>query len=270
DPFHLHLPLERLVHSQFRRGFVETMTMPASDFVRFAETLLALVPLRDLQASGGPFQRGFVELFACPHLRRLAGLHLIGLLFSDLLEAFLDSPNLTELRSLDLHDANIPHEQCEQLLDARNLPAVQELNLATLQIGNFAVATLARNVNWQNLQVLNLSQTGLGDEGVLALCGAGRVLSRLTHLNLSRNSITSAGVVFLAHSGLAARLQDLDLGHNHLSDSWVESLSRWPVRFLGRRSLSPWVQQLLDSPLTVGLKRLNLGGHMLPREDRLA
>src|SRR5262249_19440506 len=151
DPFHLQLPLEKLVHSRFRRGFVESMTMPASDFVRFADTLIASVPLRDLQATGGPFQRGFMELFTCPRLTRLTGLQLVGLLLNELLDAFLDSPNLYKLRSLDLHEANIPHEQCERLLAATNLRAVQELNLALLQVGNFAAAALAGNSNWQNL-----------------------------------------------------------------------------------------------------------------------
>jgi uncharacterized protein (TIGR02996 family) len=270
DPLQIQLPMENIVHCRFRRGFVELASLMATDFIRFAEGLFALVPLREIAAYNGPLQRGFGELFTCPHLRRLSGLQLHGSLSEDVLELLVNSPHAAELRRLDLHAAGIPPDQVARFLTATNLPAVRELNLSSLQVGNLSLAWLARNSNWQNLRVLKLSQTGLSDEGVLALTGPDSQLRSLTHLDLSHNSITPTGAVFLAHSPLASQLQELDLGHNHLSDSWVENLTRWPTRFLGRHSLSPWVQQLLASPLVAGLKRLNLGGHMLLREDRLA
>ena len=270
DPLQIQLPMENVVHCRFRRGFVESASLLATDFIRFAEGLFALIPLREIQAYGGALQRGFSELFVCPHLKRLAGLQLNGVLSEDVLELFVNSPNVVELRRLDMHEAPIPREQAGRLLSATNLPAVRELNLSSLQLGNASLGWLARNSNWQNLCVLKLSQTGLCDEGLLTLTGPDSGLSNLTHLDLSHNSITPTGAVFLAHSSLAGHLQELDLGHNHLSDSWVENLTRWPTRFLGRHSLSPWVQQLLAAPLAGGLKRLNLGGHMLLREDRLA
>src|SRR5262249_5603182 len=151
------------------RGFVESASLLATDFVRFAEALFALIPLREIQAYDGPLHRGFGELFACPHLKRLAGLQLHGTLSDDMLEHFVNSPNVIELRRLDLHEANISREQAGSLLSATNLPAVRELNLSSLQVGNLTLTWLARNSNWENLRVLKLSQTGLSDEGILAL-----------------------------------------------------------------------------------------------------
>jgi uncharacterized protein (TIGR02996 family) len=262
--------IENVVHCQFRRGFVESVSLLATDFVRFAECLFTIVPLREIQAYGGPLQGGFGELFACPHAKQLAGLQLHGVLSDDIIQLLVNSPNVVDLRRLDLHEAAIPGDQVDRLLSATNLPAVRELNLSSLRLGDLSLPWLARNSNWEKLCVLKLAQTGVSDEGILALTGSDSRLRNLTHLDLSHNSITPTGVVFLAHAPLASQLQELDLGHNHLSDSWVENLTRWPTRFLGRHSVSPWVQQLLASPLARGLKCLNLGGHMLLREDRLA
>ncbi|HLW64543.1 MAG TPA: TIGR02996 domain-containing protein, partial [Gemmataceae bacterium] len=171
DPLQVQLPMENVVHCRFRRGFVEFASLLATDFVRFAEVLFTLVPLREIQAYGGPLQRGFGELSACPYVKRLSGLHLDGMLSDDGLDHFTNSPNFTGLRRLDLQKAGVQRDQCPRLLSATNLPAVRELNLSNLQLGNLALTTLARNRNWENVRVLNLSQTGLSDEGILALTG---------------------------------------------------------------------------------------------------
>jgi uncharacterized protein (TIGR02996 family) len=275
QPLQVHLPIPSLVDCRFRRGFVEAAAMMAGDFVRFAEPLFELVPLREVLANNGPFQRGildqrgFEDLFACPHLQRLSGLRLKGLLADAQLDAFLGSPFLRKLQLLDLSQVITPMQQCERLLSAQNLPALRELNLSTKPLGNFHVTILSMNENWKHLQSLNLAQTGLGDEGLQALA-ATRALGNLAQVNLSHNQITPAGVLHLARSPLANQLQELDLAHNRLSESMVETFWRWPARIRGKRTPCPWVQQFLDSPMAGRLQRLNLGGNLLAREDRLA
>jgi uncharacterized protein (TIGR02996 family) len=101
-------PLRRLVKRwHFRRGLVEAVTLRADAFLRQADTLFRVAPIRDVRLLAAD---GLIpDLGRCPQLSRLRGLDLRhhGSLDVRALLPLLRSPHLTGLRSLGLRGTGV-------------------------------------------------------------------------------------------------------------------------------------------------------------------
>jgi uncharacterized protein (TIGR02996 family) len=124
---------------EFRRGFIEQVTILPRLFLAGAEALFRLLPLRHVHF----YQRAYItvpemrELCRCPHLDRLRSLKLntdrglrddgVGLIAS--------CPYLTSLTELDLSDNWIRNAGAETLAAATGLPRLQMLHVQHNPIG---------------------------------------------------------------------------------------------------------------------------------------
>jgi uncharacterized protein (TIGR02996 family) len=248
-------PLADLVTSyEFRRGFVERVTLPAAAFLEKGHRLFDKAPIRDvrlLPVFGGAALHQVAE---CPHLARLAALDLQGWrLFDDGCEVFvnhlvqldgltglnlratgigvrgltllLDSPRLPHVHTFDLSDNKTYFVyRGAQFLGSPSLAKVRALHLGLTGLADEGAAVLAANAHLAGLQTLALWNTTLGDRGVEALA-ASPYLTRLTHLDLTGNFITRRGVEALARSPNVARLTHLELTNNAIGDTGVLALA---------------------------------------------
>lgn len=110
---------------QIRRGFAETVAVPAGLFLRAASDLVAATPLRMVFLTGGAQER-MAELAALPELGRLRGLSFWGNPIGDAgLRVLLSSPYLTSLRWLSVVNAGVTAAGIEALAASEALPRLR-------------------------------------------------------------------------------------------------------------------------------------------------
>ena len=177
----------RAIASDFERGFIGHVTMYSKRFVAEGAKLFDDDPIRTVKFATLKSARGSVpakELFACPHLARLARVILDGSGLKDKeLAAFAQSPHTANLRGLSLGGDNpFPRSALPALLAARP-------NLADLSL---------------------LGNTHVKDPHMKALADA-KGLANLTHLNLDRTGVTAVGIASLVGSKHAWNLRVLRL-----------------------------------------------------------
>lgn len=140
----------------FRRGFVESVTLPASVFLRHADELFAAAPVRRVR-----FTRVDVpmtRLAASPHLARLAGLDLSHTHVDDSgLGALLSSRHLGQLRELDLSHTGVGDRTARTLADSPRLAQLTHLDLSSNSLTAEGVRALLRSRYWGGLQSLNIA-----------------------------------------------------------------------------------------------------------------
>jgi uncharacterized protein (TIGR02996 family) len=247
-------PLADLVTSyEFRRGFVERVTLPAGTFRAKGRRLFELAPVRDVRLLPVPGGPRLDEVAGCPHLARLAALDLQGWnLFDDGCEVLvnhliqldgltglnlrktgvgargltliLDSPKLPHLHTLDLSENRTYFVyRGAQFLGSPSLAKLRALHLGLTGLGDEGAALLAANAHLDRLHTLALWNTTLGDRGALALADS-PYLTHLTQLDLTGNYITQRGAEALARSPNMARLTHLELTNNAIGDAGVMAL----------------------------------------------
>jgi uncharacterized protein (TIGR02996 family) len=247
-------PLADLVPSyEFRRGFVERVSLPATTFLEKGRRLFEGAPVRDVQllpVHGGP---SLDKVAACPHLARLTALELSGMQLFDAgcqvlvdhlvqldgltslnlrnthvgapgVALVLDSPRLPHLQTLDL-SANKTYfvYRGAQFLGSPSLARLRALHLGLTGLGDEGAALLAANAHLDHLHTLTLPNTTLGDRGVEALAES-PYLTRLTELDLTGNYVTQRGAEALARSPNMARLTRLELANNAIGDAGALAL----------------------------------------------
>jgi poly(ADP-ribose) glycohydrolase ARH3 len=286
-------PLRGLVRKwEFRRGFVEAVTADARHFVRQADSLFRLAPVRQVTLRrAGPVMD---HVAGCPHLARL---RCIDFCFSHLglaeLWTFLSSPYLNGLRDLRLCGNHLGVAGVRALL-ASCLPAkLTRLELGANRLDAEAAQLLATSAMLRGLTHLDMSNNPLGPEGVRALAssshleeltsldlgftyagpGVGEALGRspylggLRELHLLESDLGDEGMAALVASRHLVRLATLWLDDNGITVDGVRALARSPVlrglEELGL-SLNPGIGDagaacLAGSPNAAGLRRLALG-----------
>jgi uncharacterized protein (TIGR02996 family) len=143
---------------EYRRGFVETVSVCASHFLRFGDQLLDRTPVARLDVFHLKGVRS--RLARCPWLGRV--------------------PHL-----------NLAHERLEEegaaaLARSRHLQGVRVLDLSACELGDAGVRALAEATSLTRLTKLNLGSNDLTLAAAKALRGA-RFLRTLSELNLARN-----------------------------------------------------------------------------------
>jgi uncharacterized protein (TIGR02996 family) len=161
-----------VVECEFRRGFVEVVTMPPEQFLDVAERLFRLTPLRVVRfKSGGVGAHVFGRVFSSPHLERLSGLDFSRYpLIPHALVALLASRHTTGITRLVLSGCHLT-------------AASARLIAAAPLLGQLTYLDLRRNNN-------------LGREGMEAL-------AQSRHLTRLRTLLIDGGPFFQPHEAEA-------------------------------------------------------------------
>jgi uncharacterized protein (TIGR02996 family) len=195
---------------EFRRGFIERVTMKAKTFVEEGERILGMTPLRYVKLRD---PKEYVEKLAgCKSLARLDGLNLnygqIGLTRAVYL---LRSKYLGAIRWLDLGDNKIGLGGIRALLDAADrLPSLRFLTLDDNRLRDEGVTELVGSPFFGQLRALNLDGNDLTDSALDQLA-AQPAARGLVQLHLCRNDLTGAGLARLIQSSNLAGLRKVYL-----------------------------------------------------------
>jgi uncharacterized protein (TIGR02996 family) len=195
--------------------------------------LASLPPLPALkELSVGHATAGLQPLLGSP---LLAGLKTLAVraLSAEALQALVHAP-LGRLDALSLCGARLGDRVVPLLAGSPLAGRVRTLSLGHNNLTPAGLRELLAGPLADGLETLDLGfNRDLGAEGA-RLLAAGRGLTRLRHLNLSRTALGDEGAQALAEGPLLGRLESLDLSLNHLGPGGALALSRarQPTRLL--------------------------------------
>jgi uncharacterized protein (TIGR02996 family) len=266
-----------LLDWEFRRGFVERISVRAEVFLDQADRLFA-APVRAARLVAEP--RDLPALAQCPYLAGLEALDLSGapryepfrrdFLRDSALRALFESPYLTRLTALSLPGHGLQGPALAALAGCGVLDRLTHLDLSNnATLGDRGVRVLAE-AGAERLQVLRLKGTNLTAAGALALLHA-TTLPRLHSLRFDPRALfspdrgPSAALDELLAAPLLGRLSDLDLTGAPLGAGGARTLAAAPALanltalVLERCPLGDGVRALASSPHLARLKILDLG-----------
>ena len=206
---------------EFRRGFVEAITLHSGDFLCYASGLTADFPLREVC-----FLHAGEQLAALARSPHLAGVESLAFhvvphvtaerLRPDYLRELFASPHLGRLTALGLSACGVEWQHVQMLLESPLLARLKRLDLSNnYGVADRVVRELAQAPAARSLEVLRLGGASLTTAGLRDLLTAPR-LTGLTHLDLAgcsgagRVPTPDAALTALA-SPLPPRLADLNL-----------------------------------------------------------
>lgn len=214
---------------EFRRGFLDAVSVDAGQFLEMGEELFRRVPIRKVRLLNTA--RHWDRLVSSPLLGNIRELDLAG---TDLgnggLNVFLRSPFLAGIENLDLSFNGLDDRSAALLGDSRSLTSLQSLTLTDNRIGSMGAQRIAE-ANWYaQLQWLDLTANAVTETGIQALLHhAPRILNGL---RLSSNPLGPIGVQTLLQSPVVGQLlkyeSRLDLRSVDLGSQGCASLSRSP------------------------------------------
>jgi uncharacterized protein (TIGR02996 family) len=228
-------------HWDFRRGFLEKLSLSTEELLTHAREVFRLAPLRHLRVTGRVERPA--RLFALPQLTHLTQ---------------LEFP-YAELRPADAGRL----ARCSHLANLKALTINEPTGLGNWsKIGPEGACALARSPYLARLTSLHLRGNQIGPEGVAALVGS---RLRLTSLDLSRNDPGDEWMPTLTGTDFLSSVARLHLGGNDLSPDAIDLLAASPhLANLTRLELeengfgrdSAWA--LARSPHLSNLRSLNL------------
>jgi uncharacterized protein (TIGR02996 family) len=205
---------------EFRRGFVEEVTLPVFAFIRHCDLLAAVRPAPRVALVGYVYYiLGFLGFDVPPTIthRQLQLVTAIRTVPNDPKDTELSSGNPTTF-------------------DAQRWPRLEELDVSGCRLGDRNAVALLTPSSFPVLTDLDISANELTDLAVDALLDSG-VLWRLKRLILGGNPITDAGAIALAQrwpTGDDDRLETLNLRFTNVGQPGHQALLR---RFGGRVDL---------------------------------
>jgi uncharacterized protein (TIGR02996 family) len=230
-------PLARVTaRVTFRRGFPDTIALPATKFAEQAEEALSAAPTvreyRVLQPAGS-----WDALMRCKPLARLraldAGYHRLGVAR---VQALARCPHVANLRQLNLASSAMRPSGMAALAGCRFLAPLRKLDLSSSHVGESAVERVVSSP----------------------------YLHGLTELDLSRNELTAAAIARLARWEAAQRLESLALAESALGDEAAHAFAsgEWPalrrLTFDMGRMTEAGVEALGRCPSLSGLRVLRM------------
>jgi uncharacterized protein (TIGR02996 family) len=149
---------------EFRRGFIEAVSVESSAFLNKAAELFQLAPIRHMR-----FTTGWSKALAdSPHLARLAGIDLQRQNIGDAgLRLLLAARHLGNLQTLDLSYNRLTDAGATALAGSRLLGQLSTLNLAYNQLSMQGVRTLYESPHWGRVRTLTLTGNTRTDARVL-------------------------------------------------------------------------------------------------------
>ncbi|MBL8794223.1 MAG: TIGR02996 domain-containing protein [Planctomycetia bacterium] len=162
-------PLARLVNGwEFRRGFIDAVTMTVAAFLDHGEQLFKLTPVTHVRFLDSRYL--LPVLADCPALSRLRRVQFFSHYLDDAaLPALAASPHLRQLVWLHLGKNNLTNRGVGILANSPNLAALQYLNLSANFISRAGARILAAGGTLPALTAVDLSNNLIDLEGVAAL-----------------------------------------------------------------------------------------------------
>jgi uncharacterized protein (TIGR02996 family) len=213
---------------RFARGFIDRVTVRASEFGRWGALLLRRAPIQELR-----IDRVTDDVLAraaeMPEMARLRRLELdVGDFTATGLRALAASPHLRCLAELKLFLHPVAGEVGEVIAAAAHLDGLHTLIVCGGQPGDAGAATLARCRAPANLTTLVIWNSAGGDAVAQALANS-PCLASLAELGLLTGQIGPAGALALAGSARLRGLSRLHLGNNQtLGDAGAAALVENP------------------------------------------
>jgi uncharacterized protein (TIGR02996 family) len=240
---------------EYRRGFVDAVSIGARKFLTHGARLFQLAPVRNVRlvrlASSNiratdfaksdllPRIRGLVvqgqldaavlcALLTSPGLKKLTGLTLEGYLTAEAIEPVLSGclPKLESL-NLDAEGSILNTEHVEKLADARWASSLRHLNLNGHVIKVGGAEAIAHSKRLKGLLSLSLKRCGVGLAGTQAIADS-KNLPNLRTLDLRSNRLTDNAARALAASKGLPALRELFLGMNDFGPDAARALADWP------------------------------------------
>lgn len=232
--------------AEFRRGFIDTITIRARELVKEAEELFRTTPVHWLRlnyVSGTGEQLG-----ALPALRHVRSLDLSNLKIPHAeLRALLSSPHLTQLQELDLSYRDALGPEIGRILnEPRIAEMLQSLDIIGQDDANGFVTSFVTGDGFPRLKHLACgvdygqpsfqSLEGLFVPRLTSLKLRGRLtvndavtlcrlpVAELRQLNLNGAGIPATGLRALADSGAFDQIEELHLGNCEVPSSGLRSL----------------------------------------------
>ncbi|QJX00453.1 TIGR02996 domain-containing protein [Frigoriglobus tundricola] len=214
---------------EFRRGFLDGLTISPTVFVRRGRELFELAPtIRSVRFPNAANE--LRALAASPFLARLVSADLTLMctcgrcgIDAELRDLF-KSKHAKGLRHLNVSRDRIDVDGIRALARSTVLANLTSLDLSGNPMLPEGAAALASSLHLSKLTRLNLSGNNLHVVGVYALAGA-KHFRALTKLDLSSNQITADGVKALVAAPFFNQLTTLDLSRNRIGDAGARALA---------------------------------------------
>lgn len=219
---------------RFRRGFLDSLSMSPTTFIKRGEELFRLAPT--VRTVRFPYAANEVtELAASPFLARLVSVDLTRMCtcgYCDIGEELRDlfkSKHSQNLRYLNISHDRVDADGIAALTRSVNLARLTELDLSENPLGDAGVAALAKSKHLGNVTSLVLDNVAVtpspGGLAALTTLLQSKHFRSLTRLSLCRNSLNAEAVRALVASPLFAQLTHLDLRANSIKEVAAKALA---------------------------------------------
>src|SRR5207247_1840872 len=145
----------RVADWEFRRGFVEAITVRLEAFFEHADALFQAAPLRRVN-----FQTWMFRL-SRPHLARPSA--------GAILPTLAACPHLARLSALSFWQNYIGRSGVEALAASPHLARLASIDLTGNDVGDMGVEVLAASPTFARLNAVTLGSNGIGPAGACAL-----------------------------------------------------------------------------------------------------
>jgi uncharacterized protein (TIGR02996 family) len=201
---------------EWRRGFVDGMTMAAAKFVECAQAIFAATPLTSLRLVQA--RAGWDALVASPALGRL---RVLEVYFQSLgvarTLALANCQYLSHLHELN-YGLNKARRAVEDLLRSPHLRNLHRLRLNKNETGDAVADWLAQTGPRPSLRLLDLAGNGITADGARRLASIDW-LGQLESLHLAENPFGEEGLRALADSDAWANLRSLNVTDCRLGEN---------------------------------------------------
>jgi uncharacterized protein (TIGR02996 family) len=251
---------------QYRRGFVEQVKVEAAQFLRHAEMLWQLFPVREVKFDH-PTGHEIRKIAASPWLARVEKLDLTFSRMGDEgLGPLLHSPNVPALRGLVLRWCNLSPLGLRLLARTANMPALEALDLSSNEeAGPEGIAAFLTECRLPRLADVRWGYDGWSLEVCMALL-ASPLMPRVKALEHFGHRTPDEAVFSLMADGRWDGLEELDFTLHELTTEAAEGLARnTSLSSLRKLELTgpigdAGLKALVHAPLAAKLEELRLGG----------
>lgn len=234
---------------EFRRGFVEKLSLDAKDLVANGATIFAAEPIEELSVW---------KIDESPKKGSRLG-------------PVLALP-LQRIRRLSLARCELEEEDYAALASAKTLGNVEVVDLTKGTGDTAPIAPLAKATSLPKLRELKLRGCHMGDEGMAALAKSKTL--RFTRLDAAMNDLTPEGCEAIADATWAPQLEHLDLSSNEMirdeglralaASTKLTALRSLKLEYVGLYDMAADI--ILGSPLLAKLEHLDVTANM-SRDD---
>jgi uncharacterized protein (TIGR02996 family) len=192
--------LPRRPRWQFRRGFLERVTLSVETFRKHGERLLDAAPIRE---AWFPDCEGddLAELGGVETLRRLTALDLAGSNYTDGTDEFLYSEHLAGLRRLDFYcyveDEGMGGAVWGPLVSSETLAGLEELLLTAHPMDADTFAYLDRHFALPGLRKLGLEGVVRLDAPVARIIARSKSMGRIEALAVTRQHVAAPAMTIV-------------------------------------------------------------------------